>query len=68
MIVWLAMFRVFVFDSAAYATITMYFFRKQVRLGSIRYYYNVFFSVNKGVTLITFNSYVETYRELLMYY
>ena len=43
MIVWLAMFRVFVFDSAAYATITMYFFRKQVRLGSIRYYYNVFF-------------------------
>ena len=43
MIVWLAMFRVFVFDSAAYATITMYFFRKQVQLGSIRYYYNVLF-------------------------
>ena len=38
----LAMFRVFVFDSEAYATITMYFCRKQVRLGSIRYYYNVF--------------------------
>ena len=51
---------------------------------SIRYYYNVIFdsystrqhtlllqcifSVNKGVTLITLNSYVETYDGLLMFF
>ena len=69
MIVWLTMFRVFVFDLTAYATITMYFFRfvfDSVAYATITMYFSVNEGDGKGVTLITLNSYVETYCGLLM--
>jgi hypothetical protein len=60
------MFRVFVFDSKAYTTITMYCFRKRQHTLLLQCIFFVQEGDGKGVTLITLNSYVETYDGLLM--